>query len=287
MYGVLFTFLTDALNAIIGELMDPLQSVFSDMFEISLKIEKMGGFWILTNSITADAIENIYSFMYATMCGLMALAFLYKGWMVYVVWRDGDSDVSPQALLIGAGAAIVVAIAFPYLYDILADVVLYIGNGIMDRFQTSNSTNFFSDLLLAVTGGGFIFLIMALIFFIILVILCCKILVRGVELLILRLGFPIACLGLINSDSGVFKQYTGILFKTAAMTIIQMACLLLGLSLMREASVVNAMVAVTLEIAGLSGPKILAQLIPSTGGNGMSKTLSTVWMLKQVLPFGH
>lgn len=118
--------------------------------------------------------------------------------------------------------------------------------------------------------NGFLYssltLILLLLFIILMLVVFCKLLSRGVELLFLRLGFPLACLGLINSDSGIFKQYTSLFFKQAALSIIQMVCLLLGMYTVIHISLINILLAIVFEMCALSAPKIMAQLLPNTGG---------------------
>lgn len=268
MFNVFTNFLQDLLESALNALLDPVQSYIGNLFTLSLRIEKVNELWSVSNPITAAAMDSAYTFVYGAMCGIMALAFLYKGWKVYVLWRDGDSDVAPQSLLIGAAGAIVMALAFPYLYDILCDVILYIGNGVIDRFQMEIALSL--DMLLP--DNSILLGILLLIYIILMLVVFCKLLSRGVELLFLRLGFPLACLGLINSDSGIFKQYAGIFFKQAALSIIQMTCLLLGLFTVVDVQLINVILAVVFEMCALSAPKLMAQLLPNTGGGrgGMS-----------------
>lgn len=55
--------------------------------------------------------------------------------------------------------------------------------------------------------------IVSLILFIRLFLLYIQFLMRGMEILILRVGIPIACVGVLDSDKGIFRTYFISLFK--------------------------------------------------------------------------
>lgn len=81
----------------------------------------------------------------------------------------------------------------------------------------------------------------------------------------------------MNSDGNLFRQYTELFFKQAALSVIQIVCLLLSLYVMTNIQLVNIIFAVVLQSCALSAPKIMTQLLPATGGGG--NKLSTVAML--------
>ncbi len=109
-----------------------------------------------------------------------------------------------------------------------------------------------------------------------LLVVFCKLLSRGVELMFLRLGFPLICLDLINSDASTFKQYVGLFFRQGALSIIQMSCLLLGLYTITDPQLLNLILGVVFEMCALSAPKLMSQLLPPTGGSGGGRMSSLV-----------
>ena len=62
--------------------------------------------------------------------------------------------------------------------------------------------------------------ITGLVAIILFVVLYVQFLVRGVEILILRLGFPLACVGLLESNNGVFQTYSQKMFKSVLTVIV-------------------------------------------------------------------
>ena len=274
MFNIFKAFLLDLLQNALADLLDPIQSVLSQLISFSLRIELIGESWEVASPITQAVISSSYDFIYRTMCGVMALAFLYKGFKVYIVWRDGDADVSPQSMILGIGSAIIMAVAFPYLYDILCDFILYLGDGLVNRMALSSITldTGWLDLL---TDDSILILLLLLIYIILMLVTFFKLLTRGAELLFLRLGFPLACLSLINSDASLFKQYVGVFFRQAALSIIQMVCLLLSINAAIQLTLLNEIVAITFVLCALSSPKLLAQFLPATGSVGKTSAVLT------------
>lgn len=285
MFSIFETFLSDLLTDAWDTILDPLQGLITQLLVFSLKAEEIGSVWDVDNPITQAVIDNVYTFTYAAMCGVMVLAFLYKGFKVYILWRDGDAEVSPQTMILGCVWAIIMALAFPYLYDILVDVVVYLGNGITDRFQLGLTPS--ADIFNLLSNSRMLVAIFLLLFFILMLVIFCKLLSRGVELMFMRLGFPLICLDLINSDASTFKQYTGLFFRQAALSVIQMTCLLLGLYTIANPELVNVILAVVFEMCAMSAPKIMSQLLPpSGGGGGGSRAISAAYMLRMLLTKG-
>ena len=112
---------------------------------------------------------------------------------------------------------------------------------------------------------GIISTIMAFIYLLCLVIFWFQIMRRSIEMLILRMGFPLACLGLIDSDSGVFKPYVKLLFQAAFTILIQVTCFNLSVFLINSD---NGFFAIGTLLAAINGPQLLSSLLVHTGGSG-------------------
>ena len=68
---------------------------------------------------------------------------------------------------------------------------------------------------------GLVTAIFALIFMITFFILYFQFLMRGLENMILRVGMPLACVGLIDNDKGVFRPYLQKFFQSMLAVLIQ------------------------------------------------------------------
>ena len=84
-----------------------------------------------TTVLTKESIRSVYIFIYLLIVSLIVLKFMFKGFQIYILWRDGDADASPRDMLVGAIESGAVTVCFPYLYEKAANVFIYIAEGIM------------------------------------------------------------------------------------------------------------------------------------------------------------
>lgn len=215
---------------------------------------------------TAEGIHKAYLFIYAFTCTLIVIKFLYKGFNIYVLWRDGDADTSPQSMLIGAGEALFVMVAFPILYDYLTDAALYFANGIMRNFGQYGTL--VPNLFVGIAESGLLLILLALIYGILLIFLWLQLLARGFEVLIMRLGVPLACVGLVDSDGGLFHGYMQIFFKTIFTTIVQIFFFSLSFKVMTAISFLNFIYGIALLLAAFKTPLLLQNILVQAKGAG-------------------
>lgn len=221
-----------------------------------------------TSTFSASMVSNVYNVIYYFMLSLLAAKFLHKGFQIYILWRNGDADNSPQDMFIGAGQAVVFSLCFPYLYDKLTEVTLWFAGRVMNAFTLSQDLGLriLVDLL---TNMGILQVILLLIYFILSIVLYIKLIERGVELFIIRLGFPVFCLGLLDSDYGVFQPIVQTLYKTMLTSIIQICLFSFSLRIILDFNILNAMGAFAFLSVAYKTPTILQNmLIPTSGGGG-------------------
>lgn len=150
----------------------------------------------------------------------------------------------------------------------------------------TNSDNWFGAVqnafdAIAATGGAIILL--SVVFLIILLFLIFKLLLQGAELLIWRLGVPLAVLGLVDSDGGAWKPYIQMLFKELASLLVQYFCIVLGTHLIAGLTVTGLCMGIAFEITAFCAPKLMAQFMaPTGGGGGLTQKLYTVSMVMRV-----
>lgn len=254
----------DFLNSLMLESAVPMQEMFNSMTNLMLYAEQY-----ISDIIDNNSIVKIYYAIYIFFLSLLALKVLKKGFSVYILWKDGDADTSPKEMLISILQAIVTAAAFPYLYDYLAQTTFWLSDTIiMLLFGTAPNLEYplqgLWDVLLAVPNGLFTAL-MSVVYIICLIIFWFQILRRSIEMLILRLGFPLACIGLIDSDSGVFKPYVKLIFQAALTIVVQVICFNLSLMLIKT---LNSIFAIGAIAAAINGPALLSTMLVGTGGSG-------------------
>lgn len=280
MWKILLEFISDAfLNCqdwIAGLGMNKLGGLVLS----SLCLEK--GSYSVPELLSENAVEKAYWAVYGIAFTLLLLKLLWKGFKVYILERDGDADASPFHLLAGSGMALGCAAAFPVLYPILVDAVLYIGEKIVEAFQSAIVTPGMEDIVYDLGTGtwgwlrelleiGGAYVVGGLAYLILYAILYFKLLVRGVELLVFRLGIPFAAMDLVNSDGGMWKNYIQILFRQAALSLTQIVLLTLGMMCIAllGSSGSSLIIGISFAVAALGAPKLMAQIFPPvSGGSG-------------------
>lgn len=259
----------DFLNKLLSSAYASFDTLMSNMLENLLYIEKL-----FSSALSIESITTVYNYIYVFCCCLVALKFLTKGFKIYILWRDGDADSSIQDMLIGVAQSVVVMVGFPYFYGLIADITRTLSNGIMDNFGfVSLSMTDMKQLFNPQTG--LFEAIILLIYAIMLLVLYIKLIQRGVELLVLRLGVPFACLGLLDSDFGVFKSYMQALIKTLFTVIIQITLFSLSIRLMTRISVLNILCGIAVVTTAFQTPMLLQSfLVPAGSTNIMNKISS-------------
>ena len=210
-------------------------------------------------------VENMTKVMFGFGVSLIILKFIKKGFDTYVLWNGSDSEEEPYFLVINFVKAIAVALCFPVIYGWMASIVTDMSSQVLTVIGDGTAPTWVTWVA-GIGSLGLVTGIFALIFMITYFMLYFQFLMRGLEMLILRVGIPIACVGLLDNDSGVFKNYITTFFKSMLSVVVQIALAKLGIGLMLNMHVFWGVACMML---ALRTPKFLAEfVIPSTGGGG-------------------
>ena len=236
----------------------------------------------MTNASTVINFSEIYTVIFSFGVALIVLKFLKRGFDTYIVWDSGDPDSDPLALATNFLRALVVAIGFPLLYNALVNVTEDMINKIMNaETQFAALTNPTDYISRTVSSLGLSAVLFGLILIIMYALLYFQFVVRGIEMLILRMGAPIACVGLVDSDKGVFTPYLKKFFMNSATVLVQIVLIKLSLMILILSN--NMIYAVAVAFAALKTPRFLSDfmLVHASGGS-ISNTVYHVSRLAQM-----
>ena len=214
-----------------------------------------------------DLFQSLFDIVFGFGVSLIVLKFLKKGFETYVLWSDGDADEEPIAILTNFFKAMAVAICFPTMYDWLATIVEEMSNKMLEAIGLATAYDW-AGWVSGISSMGLVTAIFGLVFVIVYFILYFQFLMRGLEILILRVGIPLACVGLIDNDKGVFKPYMSKFFQSALSVIIQIALAKLGVGLMMN---MHIFWGVACMILAVRTPKFLQEFIVTTGGGAVHR----------------
>jgi hypothetical protein len=217
----------------------------------------------LTSDIGMN-VSNVFQTIRIFGYYLIVLKLLIKGFNTYILWSDGDPDMDPFILATGFYKAIIVAISFDYLYgymidiaiDLLTQTIGSINNVDLESVATSDIVSIFIK-------NGLGSCIMVLIYVGLYVYLWITFIKRGIDLLVLRMGAPIAATGLMDSDGGVFKAFLKKFIQIVFTVLVQILFLKLSIAFMLNGHLFYGIAAM---LGAMKTPQLLQDFMLAYGG---------------------
>lgn len=286
-WSIFVGFISDALNSAVNEILVVLENVMGNILHATFFIEQLPG--LDQTILSTSSVTAAFNVLYAFLVYLLTAKLLWKGIKVYILWRDGEAETPPGEMLLSAGFAFVVAVAFPLLYEISIEVVeeilksvtkaVFSNGNLLSGAYISMIINAFSNI----QALPFTILILGLVYVILFIYLMFIMLKQGLELLVFRLGVPIAVLGLVDSDGGIWKTYSQTLYRQLAVALIRHFCLYVGTRMIVGLSPVGIIVGIAFEIVAIGMPKILSQILASQYGGGLAQKAQTIGVVVRLL----
>ncbi len=243
----------------------------------------------LTNSTGVNFFSVLMPITYGVGISLIILKFLKKMFDVYVLWTDGDPDADPMLLMMNFIRAVGTALIFQWLYGLFVDICKDITESIVSTI--SDSSNFTQEWITGLATLGIVPVLAGLVFMICYLILLFSFIARGIEMMIMQVGVPLACVGLLDNDKGIFKAYLNQIVKAFVTTIVQITLCKIGLTLMLGVTITtnfNIITGIGCMIAAISIPKLMREFLVPTGGDGkvgntVFQSVHTVSLVKSIL----
>lgn len=213
-------------------------------------------------------VQILFDILLGFGVSLIILKFLKKGFECYVLWTDGDPDSDPTYLVIRFIQAIVVAVSFPVLYGWLADITQSLTDQLMTAIGAATNYDW-QAWVNGISSLGIVTAIFGLIFVVCYFCLYFQFLMRGLEIMILRIGLPLACVGLLDNDKGIFSSYINTFFKSTLSVVVQICLCKLGVGMMMNVGVnMNIFWGIACMVLAIKTPKFLSDFMVPTGGGG-------------------
>ncbi len=210
---------------------------------------------------------GLYDLFFGFGLSLIVLKFLKKGFDIYVGWNDGDPDQDPLSLVTNFLRAMAVALCFPILYDGLISVTTDMIDKTIVIIDQLTSQQSVIDMIVNAISNSIFMALAGLILVIVYVILWLQFMMRGIEMMVMRVGMPLVCTGLIDSDKGIFAPYLKKFFMNAGTVLIQITLVKLSLTVMILG---NCFYALAIVFVAMRTPKFLQEFMLNVGGAGGS-----------------
>lgn len=260
--------LTGLITSIIGGADSAINTAFNGLIDMCFRGEQYLSSNFGTQVISFDGIKTL---ILSVAISLIVLKFLKKGFDMYIMWTDGESDTPPLTFIVYFIRAIVVAISFSVLYDWLIDVASEIGNSMLTSLNMAENVSL-TTAIASIASGGLFTGIVCLIALILLFVLYIQFLMRSLEMFVLKIGFPLACVGLVNADGGVFKSYSEKLFKSVLTVLVQILLCKIAIILILNVKMLFGISAIILAI---KTPKFIQEFMLGGGSGGISNVIVT------------
>lgn len=245
-----------------------IDTLLTDIVPLSLYAEQY-----MSTLAGVDLFQSLFDIVFGFGVSLIVLKFLKKGFETYVLWSDGDADEEPLALLTNFFKAMAVAVCFPTLYGWMAAIIEDMSGKLLEAIGAATAFDWVGWVS-GISTMGLVTAIFGLVFVIVYFILYFQFLMRGLEILILRVGIPLACVGLLDNDKGVFKAYLNKFFQSTLAVVIQIALSKLGVGLMMN---MHVFWGVACMILAVKTPKFLQDFLITTGGGGGGAIVNNVY----------
>lgn len=260
-----------------------IDEMLSDLVPMTLNADQ---YMIATGG--GSMVSVLFDILLGFGVSLIILKFLKKGFECYVMWTDGDPDMEPTQLVIRFIQAIAVAVCFPVMYGWLAEITQNLTDELMSAIGAATNYDW-QAWVNGISSLGLVTAIFGLIFVVCYFVLYFQFLMRGLEIMILRIGLPLACVGLLDNDKGVFKTYINKFFQSTLAVVVQICLCKLGVGMMMNVGVnMNIFWGIACIVLAIKTPRFLSEFIVPTGGgagiiNNMYHSVRLVGMAKGMI----
>ena len=242
------------------------------ILQIGLKIECI----FPLAGVKFDALSTVIA---TFAISLLTLKFVKKIADVYALQTDGDPNGDIAVLVTNYCKAVVVSLVFTTIWGFILDILLDFNSQLWQAAGQADSGSIFS-LVTAFFEGGFsdgaeFFWKMA--YYWIGGVLLITLFMDGLELWLVRFGVPLAACGMLDSDSGIWKQYMRIFLKVILTIMIKLLMWRVSMVFMVVGSgeiIIRLILAIMSLIVAFRMPKLLSELlIPKNGGGAGGKIM--------------
>ena len=166
-----------------------LNSLFKSMVNLVFFIERE------LNNIQVQSgnkidFNGIYQIVFNYACFILVIVFIAKLIKIYFLQNDGDAEKNPIHLIIGMLKAVIIMICCKEIYDIFVGITSSFLNSILGAMPVKTAS--LSEILSGNISGGIFTAVACLVLLITWLVLLCQFIMRGIEMLLMRMGIPFA-----------------------------------------------------------------------------------------------
>lgn len=261
-----------------------LNSIFNSMLNLVFFIEREL-MYIPQGDILAQAkidFNAIYQVVFNFATYLLVIVFIAKAIKTYFMMREGDNEQNPVQLVIGMLKAVIIMICFKEIYTIGVGIVEEFLNSILNVMPIQNTN--LADALTNNIQGGIFTAVACLVLLICWLLLICQFIMKGIELLVMRIGIPFSSIGLLNSDGGVFPDYVRSFLMTAFTVVIQLALLNISILTLLTNKLIYG---IAIAVVAVNTPMIMSKYMVKPSASPLHSIGNTARSMRALIPRGR
>ena len=276
--------LVELIQSFIGGAESTLNSIFNSMLNLVFYIERELTYIPEGQVLSVSKVDfnSIYKIVVDYATYLLVIVFIVKAVKIYFMMRDGDNEQNPIHLVIGMLKAVIVMICFKEIYSIGVGIVSSFLNSILNVINI-DSMNLAEALSNNIQGGIFT-AVACLVLLICWLLLICQFIMKGVELLVMRIAIPFATIGLLNNDDGVFPEYIRGFLMTAFTLVIQLSLLNISIVTLMTNKLVYG---IGIAVVAVNTPMIMGKYMVKPSGNPINAIGNTARSMRALIPRGR
>lgn len=176
-----------------------LNSLFKSMVNLVFYIERELNAIQVQGGVKID-FNGIYQVIFSYACFILVVVFISKLIKTYFLQSDGDSEKSPIHIVIGMLKAVIIMICFKEVYDIFVGITSNFLNSILGAMPVKTVS--LAQALSNNIAGGIFTAVACLVLLITWLVLICQFIMKGIEILLMRMGIPFASIRIVKFRRG-------------------------------------------------------------------------------------
>lgn len=276
--------LVELIQSFIGGAESTLNSLFNSMLNLVFFIERELTYIPEGEVLSVSKVDfnSIYKIVVDYATYLLVIVFIVKAVKIYFMMRDGDNEQNPIHLVIGMLKAVIVMICFKEIYSMGVGIVSSFLNSILNVINI-DSINL-ADALSNNIQGGIFTAVACLVLLICWLLLICQFIMKGIELLVMRIAIPFATIGLLNSDDGVFPDYIRSFLMTAFTLVIQLSLLNISIVTLMTNKLIYG---IGIAVVAVNTPMIMGKYMIKPSRSPIGAIGNTARSVRALIPRGR
>lgn len=254
--GFLQDLIVSGINTFVNDLLN-------DLFYMVFMVE---------NNLTSSAenisinFNSIYAFIYGWAAIILVLVFIKKMITCYMTWSSGDPDTSPLVLVVNFVKSLIVMIIFGQIYKLVIPIAYEFYKNILTIITVGQTDTTIITATVSTAGLAWTIAIV--------IVVCCwialifQLMMKGIEILVLRLIMPFVSIGLLNSDGGAFNIAIKKFLQNVATVIVQVALVKLSV----QVAMLNHIIyAIGIAMVALRTPVLIQEFLSVRPGTPVNQ----------------